>query len=247
MNRLNSKVALVTGGARGIGEACARAVVANGGQVVIADLSDESGQGLGTELGERARYVHLDVTSADEWAQAVAFTLAEFGTLNVLVNNAGTATFGPLGTYTRESWDALLAVNLTGPFLGMSAARDALVASAPAAIVNVSSAAGMVGSAQAHGYTASKFGLRGLTKSVALELGAFGVRCNSVHPGPIRTPFTQDLDMSLIVGPLGRMGEPEEVANLVVYLASDESSFSTGSEFMVDGGQIAGIKAMPRD
>lgn len=245
MARMQGKVALITGGARGMGAAHARAFLEHGAKVVIGDLRDEEGEELASELGDGARYVHLDVTSAQDWAAAVAYTVATFGKLNVLVNNAGLAVFGPLDADNRSQWDTVLAINLTGPYLGTVAARDALVAAAPSSIINVSSAAGLVGSAQGHAYSASKFGLRGLTKSAALELGPVGVRVNSVHPGPISTPATAGLDLSLIMGPLGRWGKSEEVANLVVFLASDESSFSTGSEFVVDGGQTAGTSALP--
>lgn len=244
MADLTGKTALISGGARGMGATHARAIVANGGMVVIGDLLDEEGEALAAELGENAIYIHLDVTEAEDWAAAVELAQRAFGNLNVLVNNAGIANFGPLEEYTQQQWQLILDINLTGPFLGISAARDALVTSAPSSIINISSTAGLQGSAAAHGYTASKFGVRGLTKSVALELGASNVRANSIHPGPIRTPMTDGLDLEDMSGALGRIGEPEEVSNLVVYLASDESSFSTGAEFIVDGGQMAGTKAV---
>jgi 3alpha(or 20beta)-hydroxysteroid dehydrogenase len=244
MARLSGKTALVSGGARGMGASHARAIVAEGGNVVIGDLLDADGEALATELGDSAVYTHLDVTRPEDWDAAVALATSTFGGLNVLVNNAGIVNFGELSEYTASQWDLIISINLTGPFLGIAAARDALVASAPSSIVNISSTAGFQGSAALHGYTASKFGVRGLTKSVAMELGAHGVRANSIHPGPIRTPMTTDLDLDNLSGALGRIGEPAEVSNLVVYLASDESSFSTGAEFVVDGGQLAGTPAV---
>ena len=243
--RLAGKVALISGAAQGLGEAFARAIVAHGGSVTLGDVRDVQGQTLADELGPQALYRHLDVTSSKDWQEAVDATVSTFGRLNVLVNNAGVAAFGNLGQFTEQQWNAVLAINLSGPFLGTSAARDALVAAAPSAIVNISSTAGLVGNAGGHAYNATKFGLRGLTKSVALELWPLGVRCNSVHPGPTLTPATEGSDFTAIIGPLGRLGSPAEVANLVVYLASDESSFSTGAEFVVDGGQTAGHGALP--
>jgi 3alpha(or 20beta)-hydroxysteroid dehydrogenase len=247
MNRLAGKIALISGGARGMGAAHARAMVAEGAKVVIGDLLDDEGRALAEDLGGDARYVHLDVTSADDWATAVATAVDEFGRLNVLVNNAGIANFGRIGTYTIQQWNLILAINVTGAFLGITAARDALVAAAPSSIVNVSSLAGLRGSPAMHGYVASKFALRGLTKSVALELGGDNVRANSVHPGVIRTPMTNDLDLGQRIGALRRVGEPEEVSALVLYLASDESSFQTGAEFVVDGGEFAGVSSSDSD
>jgi 3alpha(or 20beta)-hydroxysteroid dehydrogenase len=240
MERLAKKVALVSGGARGLGAAHARAIVAEGGKVVIGDVLDVEGRALAAELGDAARYVHLDVTSCEEWATAVAVAVDTFGLLNVLVNNAGIWNHGAIGEYTIEQWDRIMSINVTGAFLGITAARDALVASAPSSIVNTSSTAGIQGNPFVHGYVASKFAIRGLTKSVALELGPLNVRVNSVHPGVIRTPMTDGLEVGGQIGALRRIGEPEEVAALVVFLASDESSFQTGAEFIVDGGQLAG-------
>lgn len=243
--RLTGRVALITGAASGMGASHARACIAEGAAVMLADIADEAGARLADELGERAGYVHLDVTSGDEWAAAVAATVGRFGRLNVLVNNAGLLDGGPLGTYTEKQWERVLSVNLTGPFLGLSAARDALVAARPASVVNISSAAGMQGVAGMHAYTASKFGVRGLSKSAALELAPHGVRVNSVHPGGIATPMIGALagaipEIDRGANTLARLGLPEEVSGLVVYLASEESSYCTGAEFIADGGLTAG-------
>ncbi|MBP1326593.1 3alpha(or 20beta)-hydroxysteroid dehydrogenase [Leucobacter exalbidus] len=243
-NRLAGKVALVTGAASGMGASHARAFVSHGAKVVLADISDEAGQALAAELGDNARYIHLNVTDADEWAAAVAFTVAEFGALNVLVNNAGILDSGALGAFTIEQWNRTLAINLTGPFLGTTAALEALKASAPSSIVNISSAAGLEGIAAMHAYTASKFGVRGLTKSTSLELASSRVRVNSVHPGAVQTPMTafgkEQPAIDFTESTMTRDAAPAEISALVVYLASDESSFSTGAEFVVDGGITAG-------
>ncbi|MFJ1461725.1 SDR family oxidoreductase [Nocardia sp. N2S4-5] len=242
--RLSGRVALISGAASGMGAAHARAFVGEGARVVLGDIAAEAGKQLADELGERAVFVPLDVTRSGDWDVAVAAAVAAFGKLDVLVNNAGLLDGGALGDFTEERWQRILAVNLTGPFLGLTAARDALVAAAPAAVVNISSAAGMQGVAGMHGYTASKFGLRGLTKSAALELAPFGVRVNSVHPGGIATPMigaqpgTVAIDRT--ANTLTRLGAPEEISSLVVYLASTESSYCTGAEFVADGGMTAG-------
>lgn len=239
--RLAGKVALVSGGARGMGEAFARAMVAQGAQVMIGDLLDAEGQALADELGAAAAYVHLDVTDRSQWAAAVAATLDRFGSLSVLVNNAGIADFAPIGSYTYEQWDRMIAVNLTGVFNGITASVDALVTSAPSSIINISSTAGLQGYSALPGYNAAKFGVRGLTKSVALDLGHRNVRCNSVHPGAVATPMTAGLATAQKHVALKRIGQPHELAALVVFLASDESSYSTGAEFLADGGELAGL------
>ncbi|MCU1645256.1 MAG: 3-beta-hydroxysteroid dehydrogenase [Nocardia sp.] len=241
--RLSGRVALISGAASGMGASHARAFIAEGAAVMIGDITDEPGARLAEELGDQAAYIHLDVTRSEDWAAAVAETVRRFGKLNVLVNNAGIFDGGPLGEYTEKQWQTVIAVNLTGPFLGLTAARDALVAARPAAVVNISSAAGIQGVAGVHAYTASKFGVRGLTKSAALELAPHGVRVNSVHPGGILTPMlgaTGEVTVDRGSNPLARLGIPEEVTPLVVFLASEESSYCNGAEYVVDGGMTAG-------
>ncbi|WP_104167268.1 glucose 1-dehydrogenase [Cryobacterium sp. N22] len=241
MARVSGKVALISGGARGLGAAMARRLVEEGAQVVIGDLLDEDGKALVAELGEASRYVHLDVTRAQHWDAAVAVAVDEFGGLDVLVNNAGIVNFGPIEEYTLESWNTIIAVNLTGVFLGIKAAVPMIIRSKAGSIINVSSTAGLQGYEALPGYVAAKFGVRGLTKSVALDLGKYNVRVNSVHPGGIATPMTAGLDMPQNHVALHRLGQATEVANLVLFLASDESSFSTGAEFLTDGGELSGL------
>ena len=239
--RLSGKVALISGGSRGLGESHARALIAQGARVVVADILDDDGQALVAELGEASRYIHLDVTSRTEWAKAVAFTLQEFGALNVLINNAGIAHFSPVGEYKPEQWDTMIAINLTGVFNGVDASLPALKASAPSSIINVSSIAGLRGYSGLVGYNAAKFGVTGLTKSVALDVAQFGIRCNSIHPGVIDTPMTSNVGTRRKHVAMERTGRPEELSSLVVYLASDEASFCTGAELICDGGESAGL------
>ena len=241
MGRVDDKVALISGGARGMGAADARMLVAEGAKVVIGDILDAEGTALAEELGASARYVHLDVTSAEDWKAAVDTALEAFGKLNVLVNNAGIVQLAPLKTLDVERWQKVLDVNLTGPLLGTKAVIDPMVAAGGGSIINVSSIEGMRGAAWVHSYVASKWGLRGLTKSTALELASEKIRVNSIHPGFIRTPMTKHLPDDMVTAPMGRAGTPDEVAAFVVFLASDESSFSTGSEYVVDGGLITDV------
>ena len=241
MGRVDNKVALITGGARGMGAADARMLVNEGAKVVIGDILDDEGQALADELGDAARYIHLDVSSADDWTAAVEIALSSFGKLNVLVNNAGIVQVGPLKTLDVARWQKVLDVNLTGPMLGTKAVIGPMIEAGGGSIINVSSIEGLRGAAYVHSYVASKWGLRGLTKSSALELASSNIRVNSIHPGFIRTPMTEHLPEDMVQTPLGRPGTPDEVATFVVFLASDESSFSTGSEFVVDGGLVTDV------
>lgn len=241
MGRVDNKVALITGGARGMGAADARMLVKEGAKVVIGDILDNEGQALADELGDAARYIHLDVSSADDWTAAVDTALSSFGKLNVLVNNAGIVQVGPLKTLDVARWQKVLDVNLTGPMLGTKAVIGPMIEAGGGSIINVSSIEGLRGAAYVHSYVASKWGLRGLTKSSALELASSNIRVNSIHPGFIRTPMTEHLPEDMVQTPLGRPGTPDEVATFVVFLASDESSFSTGSEFVVDGGLVTDV------
>jgi len=245
MGRLDGKVALISGGARGIGAAISRRFLAEGAKAVVGDVLDDDGARLLAELGDGARYVHLDVTQPAGWDAAVNEAVTAFGGLSILVNNAGMVNFGRIDAYPHEEWARIIDVNLTGVFNGIKAAAPALAKAGSASIINVSSIAGLRGYEGLAGYTASKFGVRGLTKSAALDLGRDGIRVNSVHPGVIQTPMTEGMTFDTGHVPLHRIGQPTEVADLAVYLAGDESSFVTGAEFVIDGGETAGTVATP--
>lgn len=239
--RLAGKVALVSGGARGMGASHVRTFVAEGAKVVFGDILDDEGKAVAAELGDAVRYVHLDVTKPEDWDAAVATALGEYGHLDVLVNNAGIINIGTLEDYALSEWQRILDINLTGVFLGIRAVVKPMKEAGRGSIINISSIEGMAGTIACHGYTASKFGVRGLTKSAALELGPNNIRVNSIHPGLIKTPMTEWVPDDTFQTALGRAAEPKEVSSLAVYLASDESSYSTGSEFVVDGGCTAGL------
>ncbi|WP_240644091.1 SDR family NAD(P)-dependent oxidoreductase [Antribacter gilvus] len=239
---LAGRVAIVTGGARGIGEACVRALHGAGAHVVVADLLDDVGKALAADLGERAVFEHLDVTDEDDWSRVVGATTERLGGVDVLVNNAGIGDVGRVTSITRERWDAVIAVNLTGVFLGCRAVTPAMIAAGRGSIVNISSVEGLRGSAALHAYVASKFGVRGLTKSLAMELGPRGVRVNSVHPGFVMTDMTASMDPEYAHIPLGRPAQPDDVARPVLFLAGDGSAYLSGTEVVVDGGMTAGIQ-----
>ena len=250
MGRLDGKVALITGGARGMGKSHVRHFVAEGARVVFGDVRNDQGQYVAAKLGEQScRYLHLDVTSEDDWAAAVAATEETFGRLDVLVNNAGILTFAPIAEMTPDSFRRVLEVNAVGCWLGMKAVIEPMKRAGGGSIVNISSIEGFTGAEGLSAYSASKFAIRGLTKVAARELAGFGIRVNSVHPGGVltrmvtdsagaRTP--EDARAFLKAMPLGRFAEPAEISRLVAYLASDESSYSTGSEYVADGGLLAG-------
>ncbi|CAG9268070.1 SDR family oxidoreductase [Paraburkholderia unamae] len=239
--RFEGKVAFVSGGARGLGASHARRFVAEGGRVVIGDLLDREGEALVAELGEAARYVHLDVIDEASWQVAREAAEAAFGPLSILVNNAGIQKLGSTLDSSLEDFDAVVKVNLHGTFLGTKTIAPSLIAAGGGSIINVSSIAGMIGLPNTVGYVAAKWAVRGLTKASALELGPHKIRVNSIHPGRIVTELTAGLNSPIRPNQLIREpGQPQDVSNLVAFLASDESRFSTGCEFIVDGGRYVG-------
>jgi 3alpha(or 20beta)-hydroxysteroid dehydrogenase len=243
--RLQDRVAIVTGAARGQGAAEARLFVAEGASVVLTDVDDEPGEAVAAELGERARYVHHDVSSEDDWARVVDAATSAFGGIDVLVNNAAVHRLKPVRDEDLATFLRVVSVNLGGVFLGIRSVAGPMEARGGGSIVNISSIAGLVGLEGHAAYGSAKWGVRGLTKIAAMELGAAGIRVNSVHPGPIDTrmlpPDVDGLGDARFAGvPIPRAGRPEEVAELVLFLASGASSYLTGAEIVVDGGYVAG-------
>ena len=246
--RLEGKVAIVTGGSRGTGEATARRFVREGARVVLADVLDELGRRVAGELGDAALYVHLDVTSEAEWAACLERTLAHFGRIDVLVNNAAVLHIAPLEQTALADWERLVRVNQTGPFLGIKTVAKAMRAAGGGSIVNVSSIDGLEGMSYVSAYASTKWALRGLAKCAALELGPDGIRVNTVCPAggsdemaaPWRPPGSKDTSGYMDKRPIPRRGTVEEIAAMILFLASDESSYCTGSELLVDGGMLAG-------
>jgi 3alpha(or 20beta)-hydroxysteroid dehydrogenase len=250
--RLEGKVALISGAARGQGEAEARLFVREGARVVLGDVRDELGEKVAASLGEAARFVHLDVAREDHWQRAVALAEAEFGKLDVLVNNAGiVGDFAPAERCTLESYQRTIGVNQIGPFLGMKTAIPALRRAGGGSIVNVGSVAGLYGIPGLIAYSASKWALRGMTKTAALEVGRHNIRVNALHPGSVDTPMMDpEVDRAALVSSqaIGRVGRPEEMASAALFLASDESAFITGADLAADAGLSAGqpIQGMSR-
>jgi 3alpha(or 20beta)-hydroxysteroid dehydrogenase len=241
MGRLDGKVALISGAARGMGNAHARAMVAEGAKVVVGDIVDDEGAKLVDQLGENSRFVHLDVTQPQDWASAVQTAVEDFGTLNVLVNNAGIANINSLKDFTLEQWQKIIGINLTGTFLGMQAAVEPMTRAGGGSIINISSIEGYRGSPGLYGYVASKWGVRGLAKAAALELAQHKIRVNTVLPGLVRTRMTIAIPDDSLQIPMGRGAKSAEVSQTVVFLASDESSYTTGADLVVDGGLSVGI------
>ena len=243
MTKLLNKVAIVTGGARGMGESHVRRFVEEGAKVVFTDINEEVGEQLSAELGDNALFVKHDVTDEAGWQEVVEKTEAAFGPVNVLVNNAGISMSKSIADMSVEEYKKIIDINQVSVFIGIKAVLPSMQKAEGGSIVNISSMNGIVGGAV--GYTDSKFAVRGLTKAAALQVGHLGIRVNSVHPGVIETPMVTEGDAVEQIKefakhiPMRRMAQSEEVTNMVLFLASEDSSYSTGSEFIIDGGLTA--------
>ncbi|MCU1365870.1 MAG: 3-alpha(or 20-beta)-hydroxysteroid dehydrogenase [Aeromicrobium sp.] len=248
--RLAGRVAIVTGAAQGQGRAIAARFAAEGARVVVADIADDRGQDLAGELAG-AVFAHVDVGNPRDWAAAVEMAVGELGGVDILVNNAGLVHHASLADTTLADYERVVRVNQIGPFLGMQAVAAPMTAAGAGSIVNISSVRGLTGANGLLAYTATKFAVRGMTKVAALELGRHGIRVNSIHPGAIATEGVLGAaalgDLSLIDAnfaelPIQRIGRPDDIASLALFLASDESSYCTGAEFVADGGASAGVR-----
>ncbi len=243
MARLQDKVIIITGAAQGMGETHARLCMEEGAKVVLTDINDEKGEALAKELGDSALFIKHDVTNEDDWTQVVKQTEDKFGQIDVLVNNAGITTHKSILDTSLEDYRKILEINQVSVFLGMKAVIPSMKEAKQGSIINISSINGLVGGAI--GYTDSKFAVRGMTKAAALECAPHGIRVNSIHPGVIATPMIMQGDTKDAVDafaktiPMKRVAEAKEVSGMVLFLASDDSSYSTGSEFIVDGGLTA--------
>ncbi|MFW0184901.1 SDR family NAD(P)-dependent oxidoreductase [Rothia sp. CCM 9418] len=241
--KLENKVALITGAAQGMGAAHARLFHEEGARVVITDINAEEGEKLAEELGQNALFLSHNVTSSDDWERVIAETEKHFGTLDILVNNAGITMAKSLFDVSVDEYTKIFNINQLSVFLGVKYGASLMKKNGGGSIINISSINGLVGGAV--GYTDTKFAVRGLTKAASLELAHHGIRVNSVHPGVIATPMIMQEDTMAAVKefektiPLGRIAQPEEVSKTVLFLASDDSSYSTGSEFILDGGLTA--------
>lgn len=241
MGRLDGKVAIITGGARGMGASHAKRFLEEGAKVVITDILEREGRATASGLGGSIKFMEHDVTKAADWEKVVAGTESAFGPVSVLVNNAGIALLKSIDQMTESQYRRVIDINQVSVFLGIKYVLPSMRKAENGSIINISSISGLRGNSDSIAYDASKFAVTGMTKSAAVELSKEGIRVNSVHPGIIETPMVRKSRVSKLAKaiPLQRTAQPEEVSNLVVYLASDESSYATGSEFVIDGGLTA--------
>ncbi len=247
MGRLEGKVAIVTGGARGMGAATCRLFVAEGARVVIGDVLDAEGEALARELGDAVRFMRLDVADEANWVRVTEATMEKFGRIDVLVNNAAVLTFGGITELSTRDFERAVSINLVGTFVGIRTVAPRMIAQKSGSIVNISSVDGLRGVNALAAYVSSKWGVRGLTKVAALELGHQGVRVNSIHPGGVNTAMSnptgaplEEINKHYANVPMQRVGLPDEIARATLFLASDEASYCNGAELAVDGGMAAG-------
>jgi len=241
---VEGKIAIVTGAAQGLGAESARTLARHGARVLLCDINAETCRAVAAEIGSAADAFELDVTDEDQWATAVRYCQDTFGPVDILVNNAGIARFSPLESTSLEMFEQTMAVNTTGVFLGMRAVFEPMRRNGGGSIVNISSANGFIASDEVGAYVTSKFAVRGLTRSAAFEWGRYGIRANSVCPGMINTAMMIEEEESYThkITTLERVGQPHEIANTVLFLASDQSSYATGADFVIDGGIMAGVR-----
>ena len=247
MTQVDGKIAIVTGAGQGLGAESARTLARHGARVLLCDINAETCRAVAAEIGPAAAAFDLDVTDEDQWANAVRYCGDTFGAVDILVNNAGIARFSPLESTSVEMYEQIMAINATGVFLGMRAVFETMKHNGGGSIVNISSANGFIASEEVGAYVASKFAVRGLTRSAAFEWGRYGIRVNSVCPGMINTAMmvAEEEAHTHKITALERIAQPHEIANTVLFLASDQSSYATGADFLIDGGIMAGVRVRP--
>ncbi|QUT07851.1 glucose 1-dehydrogenase [Sphingobium phenoxybenzoativorans] len=240
MNRVQGKTAIVTGGASGIGEGIVRALVAEGANVVFGDIDADKGRALAESLGAKAVFQRHDATSEQSWRDMLAAAEKAFGTVNVLVNNVGGLEAAPLETWDGAKFQRALDLNLFSAFFGVTAVTPIMKKAGGGSIINIASMAAMRGYPAIIGYVSAKWAVRGMTKAAAVELGAYGIRVNAVHPGQTQTPATEKAPFKTEHVALKRLGQPDDIAQIVLFLASDDARWVTGADYMADGGELAG-------
>ncbi len=243
MTQFEDKIAIITGAGQGLGAETARTLAQHGARVLLCDINTETCETIATEIGSAAASFTLDVTDEHQWATAVKYCVEVFGPPSVLINNAGISSFSPLESTSLEMYSKTMAVNSTGVFLGMRAVFEPMQRNGGGSIINISSGNGFIATEEVAAYVTSKFAVRGLTRSAAFEWGRYGIRVNSICPGMINTAMVDPEEANYIrkITPLGRTGQPHEIANMVLFLASEASSYVTGADFVIDGGLLSGV------
>jgi 3alpha(or 20beta)-hydroxysteroid dehydrogenase len=244
VGQLDGKTAIVSGGAGGMGSTDVRSLAAEGARVVLGDIDEATGMSIQDEFGGNVRFCRLNVCDGEQWRKCVEFAETTFGPVDVLVNNAGIVRRGDVQTMDEGTFRQIMDINVVGVFLGMQAVAPSMIRAGGGTIVNLSSIGGMIGGRSSIAYTASKWAVRGMSKGAALQLGEYGIRVHSIHPGFIDTPMGQSMWVSAMAPPIGRFGEAADIARLIVFLASDAASYMTGTEQVIDGGLLAGSLQM---